>query len=117
MRSQPSCAPSADANFRIVTVSYPVRHSGAPWRIKDAPPDRRTHACAERGGEPGIHIPAARVHGFRASSYGRSRNDIRRNMRSAGGGGAAVDKGEAAQHIDRLAQLLVTGRADIARGD
>src|SRR5437867_1327002 len=21
-----------------------------PWRIEDAPPDRRTHACAERGG-------------------------------------------------------------------
>src|SRR5713101_4329106 len=21
-----------------------------PWRIRDAPPDRRTHACAERGG-------------------------------------------------------------------
>jgi hypothetical protein len=37
------------------------------WRIKDAPLDKRTHACAERGGEPGIHIPEAGVHGFRAS--------------------------------------------------
>jgi hypothetical protein len=41
-------------------------HSGAPWRIGDAPPDRRTHACAERGGEPGTHFPEACVYGFRA---------------------------------------------------
>src|SRR5438874_6996094 len=60
----------------MVTVSYPVRHSGAPWHIKDAPPDRRTHACAERGGEPGIHFPEACVHGFRASPFRRSRNDV-----------------------------------------
>src|SRR5206468_1159792 len=32
-------------------------------------------------------------------------------------GGAAVDQGEAAQHVDRLAQLLVAGRPDIARRD
>src|SRR5580700_939036 len=56
-------------------ASAPNRHSGAPWRICDAPPDRRTHACAERGGEPGIHIPEAVVPGFRTSPFGRSRND------------------------------------------
>jgi len=32
----------------------------------------------------------------------------------AGGGGAAVDQSKAAQHVDRFAQLLVAGGADIA---
>src|SRR5216117_2478125 len=54
----------------------PVASFRGARRIEDAPPDRRTHACAERGGEPGIHIPEARVHGFRASPFRRSRNDI-----------------------------------------
>src|SRR3954451_8559166 len=34
------------------------------------------HSGARRSREPGIHIPEARVHGFRASPFGRSRNDI-----------------------------------------
>jgi hypothetical protein len=28
----------------------PAGRGRVPWRIGDAPPDRRTHACAERGG-------------------------------------------------------------------
>jgi uncharacterized protein DUF559 len=30
--------------------SPPFREEGGPWRIKDAPPDRRVHVRAERGG-------------------------------------------------------------------
>src|SRR5262249_26563634 len=30
-----------------------------PWRIRDAPPDRRTHACAERGGRGGGKLRSA----------------------------------------------------------
>ena len=37
----------------------PVASFRGARRIEDAPPDRRTHAYAERGGEPGIHIPEA----------------------------------------------------------
>src|SRR2546429_2289223 len=55
----------------------PVASFRGARRIEDAPPDRRTHACAERGGEPGIHIPEARVHGFRAASLCSARNDDR----------------------------------------
>jgi hypothetical protein len=33
------------------------------------------HSGTPQCGEPGIHIPEARVHGFRASPFGRSRND------------------------------------------
>ena len=33
------------------------------------------HSGAPQSGEPGIHFPEARVHGFRASPCGRSRND------------------------------------------
>src|SRR5438270_13268597 len=36
-------------------------------------PDR--HSGAPHSGEPGTHIPEAGVHGFRASPFGRSRND------------------------------------------
>src|SRR5207244_13554430 len=36
---------------------------------------------------------------------------------SSARGGAAADEGEAAQHVDRLAQLLVASRADIAGSD
>src|SRR5437763_2003773 len=53
---------------------YFVDHSPRSER-----PDR--HSGAPHSGEPGIHIPEAGVHGFRASPCGRSRNDAVRKPR------------------------------------
>ena len=43
-------------------LSPRARRGRDPWRIGDAPPDRRTHACAERGG---------RVRGQQAGDFSR----------------------------------------------
>src|ERR1700730_7879591 len=49
----------------------PAGRGRGPWRIGDAPPDRRTHACAERGG---------RVRGSPSAAYACARGGDSRGV-------------------------------------
>src|SRR5207248_11787490 len=62
------------------------------------------HSGARRCREPGIHIPEARVHGFRASPAGRSRNDMLDEWAQSSGSIAAGYVDRDAGHKIRIAR-------------